>query len=307
MKKRKPNRKEDTDNKYSKYLESLFAKAIKKNSLEAIHAILEVSGMYYGHWNPTEESFQFIEDFDHARIEAIKTNNHKRKYRIDLMIYCHLVEMNFAHNILMNTLRVINGEHYVIKPFAYSKLKPLSSRWKFDEIKKKAKEINEKTLTDYIDEFYSDDIRNAFYHSDYCIADKGFRYERRVDKKMAYDEEISLDEINKLIKNCFDFYVALFNVHKWTKEWWAKQKKFHKCPGYEVLELLIKDNMLYGFNMHFSNDSKATFTREPENVKAMNISFNKDGSVNFFVGDLDKLKKEWRVNGENFDEISGLI
>jgi hypothetical protein len=68
------------------------------------------------------------------------------------------------------------------------------------------------------------------------------------------------------------------------------------------LELLTKNNVLYGFNIHFSNGSKATFKREPKSVTARNILFEKDGSVNFMIGDISKQTKEWKVNEQIFDE-----
>lgn len=82
----------------------------------------------------------------------------------------------------------------------------------------------------------------------------------------------------------------------------ANTTKFHKLPQYEVLELLSKDNELHGFNIHFSNGTKATLIKEPESVTATNILFEKDGTINFMVGNLDKLTKEWKVNGKKFLE-----
>ena len=82
-----------------------------------------------------------------------------------------------------------------------------------------------------------------------------------------------------------------------------KAKRFHKWPNYEVLELLTNDELgLYGFSVHFSNGNKATYARTPKGTDATNVMFEKNGSINFFVGSLDELTKEWKVDGKIFVE-----
>ena len=69
-----------------------------------------------------------------------------------------------------------------------------------------------------------------------------------------------------------------------------------------MFEILKNEKEAYGFKVHFSNGQVAKFTREPERVEAINLHFEEDGSVNFFAGNLDKLKKEWVVDNKPFVE-----
>ena len=78
--------------------------------------------------------------------------------------------------------------------------------------------------------------------------------------------------------------------------------RFHKWPNYEVLELLSDENGLHGFSVHFSNGSKATYSRTSKGVECTNVMFGRDGSIDFFVGSLDDLQPEHKVNGKPFEE-----
>jgi hypothetical protein len=73
-------------------------------------------------------------------------------------------------------------------------------------------------------------------------------------------------------------------------------KRFHKMPNFEVLELLSEEGELCGFKVHFSNGNAAQYQRGKDGIIAENITFENDGSINFFVGDLGALENKWKVN-----------
>ena len=78
-------------------------------------------------------------------------------------------------------------------------------------------------------------------------------------------------------------------------------------PQYEVLELLSsEDEGLYGFHMHFSNGSRATYTRRKSGTDATNITFERDGGINFMVGLLTALEPVWKINGEPVTDWNAL-
>lgn len=300
--------KEQAYYKYIKYLHELFYKAYKTNSIETLFAILEVDSIYNGHWNPTEELFRFFDDFNHLLHDAHRNKNYPlRKYRLALLMYCHILEMSFPQKLLMNLLRIINNDRYIIDPFSHSNRKPPSLTWKINEITKLSHELNEIDLPNFIEEFYNDDFRNSFYHSDYCLTMEDYRYRTKLELKGLGSAntrhtlhpliDIPMTDLSVLITKCFAFFEALFHSFKYIKKQLANIAKFHKLPEYEVLELLSKDKELNGFNIHFSNGTKATFIREPESVTAINILFEQDGTVNFMVGNLNRLTKEWKING----------
>jgi len=298
--------KQEAYTRYYEYLKALFKKAIEQNAVQSLYNTLQVSGMHYGHWDPTYEIYDFFEDFNILLNEETKKNpSSKRVYRIGLLMYCHALEMALPWNFLVNTLNIINGQQYNVSPFLdlrrrhrgsiYSR--PASTKQKVNRVKKIARDIKEDKLIEIIDEFYNDKVRNSFYHSDYCVTNNEFRYS---DEGIA--SSLPIEEIERLITKCFAFYEAFFQAHGWTKVFYKAVKSFHKWPNYEVFEILKNDKEVYGFKVHFSNGQVAKFTREPEKVEAINLHFEHDGSINFFAGNLDKLKREWLIDGKPFVE-----
>lgn len=289
------------------YLKQLFKKSIQKNPVQSLYAVLQVSGMHYGHWDPAYEIYDFFEDFNQLLADAVQKNKFKRQYRIGLLIYCHALEMSLPLNMMANLLLILNGQNYCIDPFfeLWKRKKgtvfgaiPPSLKFKIGCIRKLARTVGEDVLIKYIEEYYNDSVRNAFYHSDYCLTEKEFRYS---DKGIA--TAIPLEKIDTLITKCFGFYEAFFHSHSWAKLFLGAVKTYHKWPNYEVFEVLKNEKKeAYGFKVHFSNGQFAKYSREPEKVEAMNLHFDSDGSINFFVGDLSKLSKVWLVNGKQFDE-----
>jgi hypothetical protein len=78
-------------------------------------------------------------------------------------------------------------------------------------------------------------------------------------------------------------------------------RRYHKWPQYEVLELLSAEEVgVHGFAVHFSNGCKAVYSRKSDGVECTNVMFHKDGSINFFVGPLDRLERVWKVDGKPF-------
>lgn len=296
--------------RYRNFFQNLFKKSYNTNSVETIFTILEVDGMSDGHWNPSEEVFRFFNDFN----DLLSKFEHSKKfplrqYRLALIMYCHILESNFHTKLIMNLLRIVDKNQYVLDPFSHSKNKPPALKWKYDELCQYSQRLEEAELSSFIKEFYLDEIRNSFYHSDYCFTEKYFRYRTNLGieglrkYKANYPlKDMPIQELFAIISRCFAFFEALFHTKQNYKHNLAQIRKFHKLQGYEVLELISKDDLLIGFSMHFSNEAKATFIREPETVIANNILFETDGSVNFMVGNLDKLCNEWKVNGVKYTE-----
>jgi len=168
------------------------------------------------------------------------------------------------------------------------------------------KELCEKAknteLPKAIDNFFDEGIRNAFSHSDYILTESNFRTH---EGGLAHQETI--EELAGKLDRCFDFYGAFIYSHRrWLKEL-NKTKTYHKWPNYLMLEILKDDETgVYGFNVHFSNGNKATYTRKSSGTEQINIGFEKDGSLRFIAGGLDELEPKWKINGkvvEDFDSL----
>ncbi len=299
------DRKKEAYEKYYKYLKGLFKLALKEQPVQFLYNVLQVTGMHYGHWDPTYEIYDFFKDFNKLLAEETQTNpKGKRTYRIGLLMYCHAVEMSLPWQFLANTLRIINNEPYTIDPFMGlgRKIKktlffiPPSTKTKIKKVKNLAEAVEEKSLIKYIDEFFHDGVRNSFYHSDYCLTTKEYRHSHN-----GIATKIPIEKVDALIVNCFAFYEAFFHAHLLIKATCKNIKAYHKWPNYEVFEILKNETEAYGFKVHFSNGSVAKFTREPEKVEAINLQFEKDGSINYFAGNLDELKPIWLVDGKPFN------
>lgn len=299
--------KKEAYSKYYDYLKDLWKRAIQKNAVQSVYTALQVSGVHYGHWDPTIEIQDFFNDFNQLLSEASKKHEEKRVYRIGLIMYCHALEMSFPLSTLANLLLIVGGKDYRIDPFfelwkrkkgTIFDARPPSLKEKIRVIKKLAEEAGESKLAAFIDEYFNDKVRNAFYHSDYCLTDEEFRFS---DGGIA--TSLPLAKIDSIIMCSFAFYEAFFHTHSWAKKFIGAAKKYHKWPNYEVFEILKNDqDELCGFKVHFSNGQTAKFLRQPEKVEAVNLMFEHDGSVNYFVGSIDQLTKQWLVDGKPYEE-----
>jgi len=111
------------------------------------------------------------------------------RIRLALLTYCHLVEADAIYKILENMLRVIEGERCSTDPFCHlyrSKRKkdsggfrreslPPSAKTVVSSLVKHARSINEDELAAILEEMFDDQIRNAFFHSDYMLHENEFR------------------------------------------------------------------------------------------------------------------------------------
>jgi len=157
--------------------------------------------------------------------------------------------------------------------------------------------LGKEKIVKLIQTFFDDKIRNAFYHSDYCLTDKVFRI-----AEGGVGEEISLSVISEKLARCFAFYSAFYRIHKEYRLSFKTIKKIHKWPNYEVFELIVDDDEgLVGFKIHFSNDNFTHFERRKDKVFGQNYSVEEEG-ISLHQGCIDDLKKEWRMNGRLYKE-----
>lgn len=292
------------------YLDTIFHKAMKKAPFDVLCTVLRVSGMHDAGWDPFEESTQASDDLNWLLVKAHERSP-KAAWRVALLYYCQLVEMSAAHDILANLLRILNGEPFIIQPF-YDKVRrkkkslwdrtPPSATTKFKRICEYAKKANEDELVKLINGFFDDEVRNAFSHSDYIITEDKFRV-----TESGFGRELELAKLSEITHLAFDFYGALIVCHRRWKGWFAGMPKYHKWPKYEVLEILSSESKeLLGFNVHFSNGSKATYARSPKGVETINFSFGNDGRVGFMVGLIDALESKWKIDGVEVADWSKL-
>jgi hypothetical protein len=298
---------------YYEYLRSLFFKAANSDGFNYICTLLRVEGITSREWDAFVEAEEASRDISKL---LRKTGKSKRSLRLALFLYCHLTEMSAPYEILANLLRCRQGKNYSMSPFAHlvkinkSKKNPFGWRklpypiQKISHIKELSKICHEDRPGKIFDSFFDNNVRNAFYHSDYTITEDEFRI---IEGSSYAVPSIKLDELSDKLTRCFAFYSAFFGVFKNIRNALAKDahnKNFFRWPNYDVLELLTDHDELTGFKIHFPSGSYSMFERKRDaGTMSINLNFSEEG-VGFNVGDLEKYKNadDWWVDGKIFDE-----
>ncbi len=290
--------------KYYDLFNTLIEKAYNVNPFDTLCSLLRAGGMSDANWDPFEESRKALEDYNWILEKTRTERSAISQIRIALLMYCQLIEMTAPHEIMTNLLSCIDGGGYKIQPLRHlgrtnnKKKKPSiyvppSAKTKFRYINEQAEKCNEFDLKVAIGHIYSDNIRNSFTHSDYVLTDEFFRYtENRIS------QQIPIEELHEIIMSCFDFYSQFMRLHRLWLIRLSKGKRYHKWPEYRVFELLVGDNGVYGFNVHFSNGCKATYSRREDGIVATNLSFKHDGGINFYIGSSQNLEPLWKIDGQ---------
>jgi hypothetical protein len=253
-------------------------------------------------WDPFEESRAAFEDYNWMLDSVRKERGDRAARRVRLLMYCQAVEMSAPQEIIANLLRCISKKSHAVDPFAdlwgrprkgkVFGISPSAAR-KYKRVKVLAADAGRPDVTAAIEAFFDERIRNAFSHSDYIITGDQFRF---ADGGLA--QSIPLERLDEFTVNAFAFFGAFIYMHKRWLHQLGKAKRFHQMPQYEVLELLSsEEDGLYGFHMHFSNGSRATYARRRSGIEATNLFFERDGGVNFQIGLLDKCESVWKIDG----------
>jgi hypothetical protein len=298
---------------YKAYLWELFRRAQENGGFDFVLTLLRFHGMSIGHWDPMVEAHDALSDLSELIRQAAQDQDKvKRLYRLSLMVYCHATEMSAPYEILYNILNCVEGKHYQMGPFAdllrpknrkdksfLREVIPPSPRAKIEKLREKCRAAKEPKLMELFDSFFRQEIRNAFYHSDYCIDldEKTFNI-----TEIRFGKSIPLQEINEILTKGFAFYEAFFQTYNGWRFVAGKARRFHRWPRYDVLELLSNDaEGLYGFTVHISNGTRCTFERHKDKVICENVMFDKEG-LSLHVGMLDELREEWLIRGEPYRE-----
>jgi hypothetical protein len=271
--------------------------------LDYLCTLLRVSGLSYGHWDPFVEADEALAEFSKLLEKNFVAKNQKLSIRLGLLIYCHATEMTAPYEILGNLLKCKQGKHFQWDPFFHLRIRDKkdflkhilpSPKKKINFLDEEAKLAGEEKLIEIIRSFYDDELRNAFYHSDYCITDDEFRIASGVGKSYT------LDDISLKLTKCLAFYNAFFNVYKAAKiAINTCERKVFKMPEYDTLEILTDSvDGLYGFKIHHSNGTYSEYHRKKDRSHSFNLSVETEG-ISCFVGDLSALEKKWKINGKD--------
>jgi hypothetical protein len=274
--------------------------------LEFICALVRTGGLELGGIDPWYESQAFVDDVRNLSAMDLPPERfpepEKTRQRLALLSYCHVTEMDLPYDLLANLLRLRLGMKYHIDPFRdlykpgsrkkglLSPSRPPSTSQKIKRIKELSAQAQRQDVGDALAEVNDASMRNAFYHSDYVLHTdklqilKGYRLSK---KGGGYTPIVPLDELDELLTNAFAFYQALFGLYERSRRLFTDFKNaFMPFDGYKSLMECVFDpeDRLIGFRIYWPNGSLSYYIRTKEACIAQNLTFERDGSINFMVG-----------------------
>jgi hypothetical protein len=294
-----------TDQECADCFEALWQGAFEARPFDAVCTLLRVAGLEDPGWDPFEESQEAMKDYNwHLKAKSDELSD-KSQWRVGLLMYCQACEMSAIHATLANLLRIHSGQPYHLNPLGslgrshkkrMFKWYPPSAKAKWHKLREMAESANKHDLVRLIDNVYNDAVRNAFSHSDYIFTQEDFRW-----TEGGLPGRLPLQNLNNLIANAFSFFGPFIGVRERWLALAAGMRRYYRWPNFEVFELLKSDGMLNGFRVHFSNGVSARFLRSPDGVDLMNVTIQRDGTINFFVGPLYELQQKYVVDGREVE------
>jgi len=295
---------------YVGILEPLFSLE-SVNAFELVCTLLRVGGDRSTGWDPFQESREFLDDVSVlARVNLPKDrfpNTERTRMRMALASYDRVVGMQAPYQVIANLLRVKGGMTYVDDPFFHLKMgamkksgkrKPiardiaLGPKRKIDEIKRLAELVDCPRIGEAFDDFYYPDIHHAINLSDYVLDGGELRMLRRPApaKKTPVDTSVAGYEVlTEMVARAHAYFLAFIRLEAAARKRYKRYKG--KCVPYDpnlkgLLELLIDDEGdLCGIKVHWPNKTESVFRRKGVRCESTNVTFDADGSVNFFVGE----------------------
>ncbi len=307
---------------YKEILKPLFTNLHQVSGFEYASTLVRVGGMADAGWDAVEESSEFLEDLSaltqpEAQLGKVR-DPEKTKWRLRLVSYAHLIEMDAPYELLANLLRVRLGARYSSVPFQAigrdgskkgkekkkSKPKllgleiPPNPSQKIGLIKELSQAAGVPQVGLAFDEFYYPPLRNAIDHSDYVLRQnelrllKGFIPDSLGSR--AFTPVIPLNRLKDIFARAIVFYRALFEFTHKARAGFGDFKgecvRGEFFPGQRelkgLLEFLIDGSeLLCGWKIHWPNQLDSIYQRTIDGCEATNMFNATDGTVEFFPGE----------------------
>lgn len=285
---------------YFKVFEPLFLPAdpVSNDIVRYFASLLRVLGMEDKGWDPYAESRYILNDLN--RLMKIKLpkkkfpDSDKTMWRLGLLLYSHIVEMDAPYEVITNLLRFQLGKGYSPSPFfdfltdkekkSFRKNGIRTGR-KIEIIKGLSKEAG-LGVGDLYDEFYNSQLRNAVQHSDFFLTDEDFRSRSGISGAKAF--KLQYDELDALITKAKAFIAAYLLAEMTARQVWGMQKS--KAIPYDshykgLMEVLVDDrDLLCGFAVHWPNNSHSLYRRTDQGVDMVNCMVDlEQANINLWV------------------------
>ena len=241
--------------KYLNLLSTVFEQAKKISEFEFIFTLLRIREMQGPGWDPYETS---AEVFSLISKMIDKAKDYKTHRHLSLWLYGHIVEASELYEILTCFLKICDGGRFCSNNFPDKKrgkyYYPISPSEKIDKIYDLAKRVNLQDNILPLKEVYHRELRNAIFHSDYCL----FNGELRLTKQNLTIENIQFTEI---INKGFAYFMAMSNLIKYYISSYSEPKIIKVHPGFSpdpnetAITIIRKEHGLVGIKDHTKSKS----------------------------------------------------
>ena len=285
---------------YVELLKPLFLAAdpVSDDIIRYFASLLRVVGMEDRGWDPYAESRAVLNDingfFKVDLPEAIFQQPDRTIWRLGLLLYSHIVEMDAPYEVMTNLLRFQLGKGYSPNPFyaflTSAEQKSFRKRGittgRKIEIIQQLSEAAGLEVGNIFDTFYDNRLRNAISHSDYILTDGDFRCRGGVSGTRAF--RISYEELDRILTSAKAFIAAFFSVEQLARQVWGmkKQQAIPYDPNYKgLMEILVDDrDFMCGFRVHWPNGSQSTYRRTEDGIDMTNCSLDmNNATISLFV------------------------
>ncbi len=250
-------------------------------------SLLRVLGMEDKGWDPYAESRNILNDIN--RLMKLELSEDRfpdggTLWRLGLLLYSHIVEMDAPYEVITNLLRFRLGKGYCPNPYfdfltekeqkSFAKNGIRTGR-KIELIKALSNEAG-LSVGELYDEFYSSRLRNAVQHSDFILAEDDFRSRSGISGTKAF--KLSYDDLDALIMKAKAFISAFFQLEVDARVVWGLRKG--RAIPYDahykgLMEVLVDDrDLMCGFAVHWPNNSQSTYRRTEAGVEMVNCTVN---------------------------------
>jgi len=291
-----------TKERYIQILEQLFLPKdpCGNDIVNYFSSLLRVVGVEDKGWDPYLESKGILEDLNailqSKHSDEIFPNKDATMWRIGLLMYSHIVEMDAPYEVVTNLLLFRLGKGYSPNPY-YQFLNGKEKKrfrssgiypsQKIKIIKNLSEDAGIPEVGNLFDEFYDGKLRNAISHSDYTLTEEDFRVRNGTGAFDAY--KISLEKLNITITKAKIFISSIYSLDNSARHVWGKNK--HRGIPYDpvykgLIEVLVDDeDLMCGFKIHWPNNSESTYRRTKSGIDMVNCHLDlKNSTIEFMVG-----------------------
>ena len=287
--------------RYVKTLTPLFLPEdpISHDIVQYFASLLRIVGMEDEGWEPHLESRALLEDLNSLlQIELTKDrfpDSDLTTWRLGLLFYSHIVEMDAPYEVLTNLLRFRLSKGYSPNPYYIFLSDTEKKRYKNSRIFPRLKiEILRKLgneagipVAELFEEFYDSDLRNAISHSDFILTSESFRCRGGSGAWRAFS--LPLERVNEVITKAKVFVGTFFDLDREARRIWGthKQRAIPYDARYKgLMEVLVDaDDLLCGFKVHWPNNSESVYRRTADRIEMTNCVLDlKNATIRLMVG-----------------------